>query len=199
MRLDGPYGGSRALELLLDADLAVVVAGGSGIAVGAPLVAGLVARRAESRICEDEEREAGDVKDPVSNGKAGQDPTRHRLQSRIVLIWVVHSEAQTEWLPREDADALRAAGVDIVVPPPTAIAGRPDVSRIVETWIADRVVADDEDEEEEDGRRSRQRQRQRVGVVCSGPESMNRGVRNHCAKMAWKGLDVGVEVEKYGW
>ena len=211
VRLDGPYGGTRALELLLDADLAVVVAGGSGIAVGAPLIAGLIARRAESRICEDEER--GDIKhsDPASKTKLGADEVgqRERLQSRIVLIWVIHSEAQMEWLPREDADALRAAGVDVVVPPPTGVAGRPDVERIVETWIAERVAFDEDEEDgEEHGRASgevgaragrRQRHRQRVGVVCSGPEGMNRGVRNHCAEMAWRGLDVGVEVEKYGW
>jgi len=202
VRLDGPYGGSRALELLLDADLAVVVAGGSGIAVGAPLVAGLVARRAESRIGEDEE--CGDVKDSAGKAKLGTGRNgQERTRSRICLIWVVHSEAQTEWLPREDADALRAAGVDIVVPRPTVIAGRPDVSRIVETWIAERVVGDHDGEHGgaqtgKDGV-TRRRQRQRVGVVCSGPESMNRGVRHHCAKMAWKSLDVGVEVEKYGW
>ena len=179
MRLDGPYGGTRALELLLDADLAVVVAGGSGIAVGAPLLAGLIARRAESRICEDEER--GDINDsdPASKAKPGADEVgqKGRPQSRIVLIWVIHSEAQMEWLPREDADALRAAGVDVVVPPPTGVAGRPDVERIVETWVAERVAIDgDEEHDEAQGggeARRRQRQRQRIGVVCSGPEGMN--------------------------
>jgi hypothetical protein len=39
----------------------------------------------------------------------------------------------------------------------------------------------------------------RTGVVVSGPDSMNREVRNSCAAMASSGHKISVEVEKYGW
>lgn len=43
------------------------------------------------------------------------------------------------------------------------------------------------------------RKRARIGVVCSGSDDMNRAVRSTCSKMQARGVDVGVEVEKFGW
>jgi len=38
-----------------------------------------------------------------------------------------------------------------------------------------------------------------VSVVVSGPDGLNRTVRNECARMIRKGIKVEVAVEKFGW
>jgi hypothetical protein len=38
-----------------------------------------------------------------------------------------------------------------------------------------------------------------VSVVISGPDDLNRIVRNECARMIRKGIKVEVTVEKFGW
>lgn len=172
VRIDGPYGSQHALSLLLDSDLAIVVVGGSGIAVGYPLITGLLARHAQSKIEEDLEGEAAQGSSP---------------DARICLIWVVHEEAHKSWLSHAQIEKMRSQGVDVVIPPPSKMNGRPDVPQLVERWIAGRLGDDAATGKE------------RVGVVCSGPEGMNRAVRNRCAAMAAKGLNIEVEVEKYGW
>ena len=67
----------------------------------------------------------------------------------------------------------------MVIPPPTALAGRPDVRSVVGEWV-----------DAEGGRN---------GVVVSGPEGLVRDVRNTCARKIGEGRDVGVCVEKFGW
>jgi hypothetical protein len=90
-------------------------------------------------------------------------------------------------MSEEDIEELRMQGVTVLIPQPTAVSGRPNVSQIMESWVGRRLA----DDEVEGGHR--------VGVVCSGPEGMTRTVRNRCAEMRRKGLDVEVDIEKYGW
>ena len=37
------------------------------------------------------------------------------------------------------------------------------------------------------------------GVVASGPDGLNRSVRNACAALVREGRNVNVEIEKFGW
>lgn len=151
VRLDGPYGSSHALDVLRASETAVLVAGGSGIAVAYPLAEALLLH--------------GDT------------------QQRVRMLWVVHSRAHMEWIPAERLRELVDAGLELVVPEPTAEAGRPDVAGLVEGWIAEGA---------DGGRRE-------VGVVVSGPDGMNRSVVNVCAEGVGRGLHVRIAVEKFGW
>ncbi|KAG9664145.1 ferric reductase-like transmembrane component, partial [Aureobasidium melanogenum] len=113
IRVDGPYGSSHALDMLHDKDVAVVVAGGSGIAVAFPLVWSLL--RASK-----------------------QDPelaSNRQSRSRVTLIWVVHDQEHVDWIPQDRLDELRELGCKIMIPPPTRKAGRPDLPHLVETAV----------------------------------------------------------------
>ncbi|KAG8163628.1 hypothetical protein KVR01_006925 [Diaporthe batatas] len=164
VRLDGPYGSSHALEMLLAADNAILVAGGSGIAVTFPLVWALL---------------MGEGLNEVSHNGALA-PRGKKTHQRVRMMWIVHSDEHRYWLPSSTLDDLVAAGLDLVVPPSTAIAGRPDVVDTVERWI--REAGDSE-----------------TAVVVSGPDGLNRIVRNTCARAIGKGADVRLAVEKFGW
>lgn len=154
VRLDGPYGSSHALDLLRTSDHAVIVAGGSGIAVAYPLVCSLLSS--------------------YDNDTA--------KTKKVTLIWVLHDEDHIEWIGNDRLSELREKGLHVIVPAPTRKAGRPDIEGLLEM-----VLADDH------GAASS------VGVVVSGPDGMNRGVRNACAGMVRGGRRVGVAVEKFGW
>ncbi|TLD09023.1 uncharacterized protein PgNI_07858 [Pyricularia grisea] len=149
-RLDGPYGSSHALDMLRACDTAVLVAGGSGIAVVYPLAAALLS----------------------------DSPRKQRVR----LLWVTRSRSHADWIPAERLAELVDAGLELVIPQPTEEAGRPDTVGIVRTWI--------DNDEGEDGM---------AGVVVSGPDSMNREVRNACADAIGRGANVRVAVEKFGW
>ncbi|CAN8101647.1 unnamed protein product [Discula destructiva] len=156
VRLDGPYGSTHALDMLRAADNAVLVAGGSGIAVTLPLAWALLK----------EQRREG--------------------SSRAVrMLWVIHRGEHHRWVPKEVLDELVAAGLDLVVPRPTSEAGRPDVAGYVEEWIEESPVA---------GLREAQ-----SAVVVSGPDGLNRMVRNTCALAIGRGIDIRLAVEKFGW
>jgi len=73
--------------------------------------------------------------------------------------------------------------LDVLITPPTALAGRPDAGGIVREWV---------EEEDVNGNA-------RSGVVVSGPDGLVRDVRNTCAELIWRGRDVDVQVEKFGW
>lgn len=101
----------------------------------------------------------------------------------VVFVWVIHNALHLEWLGQERLDELKALGAELVIPGPTDRDGRPDVGGLVKDVVQRRRVGRDDS----------------VGVVVSGPDGMNRGVRNACAEMVGEGLDVGVAVEKFGW
>jgi len=159
IRLDGPYGSSHALKMLRASDTAIVVAGGSGIAVAYPMLWSLL--HAGSR-----------------------DAERAKLRQAVCLIWIVNQASHIDWIGIERLEELKALGLRVVLPPPTAKAGRLDVGALVRDMITatgDDAVA------------------QRTHVMVSGPDGVNRAARNECARLAWQGRDVQVSVEKFGW
>ncbi|KAK5109033.1 hypothetical protein LTR62_007581 [Meristemomyces frigidus] len=109
VRLDGPYGSLHALEMLRRSDLAVVVVGGSGIAVAYPLVWALF----------------------------HQPDVETATTPAVGLIWVVHEAIQVNWIGQERLDELRNKGLQVCIPPPTSEAGRPDVSTLVENMVVE--------------------------------------------------------------
>ncbi|KAH6616503.1 ferric reductase transmembrane component [Boeremia exigua] len=154
IRLDGPYGSPHALAMLRASSTAVLVAGGSGIAVAYPLLYALL--------------------------QPARDDAEATPARKVRLLWVSHSPAHRLWMPEEKLAELQRWGLDVVIPPPTAEAGRPDVKGVVGEWVDGETLG-------------------RVGVVVSGPEGLVRDVRNMCAAKMWQGRDVEVAVEKFGW
>ncbi|KAG6368275.1 hypothetical protein INS49_002478 [Diaporthe citri] len=169
VRLDGPYGSSHALEMLRAAENAVLVAGGSGIAVTFPLVWALLLGEGA-----DEDENNG----LLALGKK-------KRKQRVHMMWIVHSDEHRYWIPDATLDKLVAAGLDLVVPPSTAVAGRPDVVGTVEGWI--------------EGTNDGVTHSRETAVVVSGPDGLNRMVRNTCAEAMGRGADVQLAVEKFGW
>ncbi|KAI0166634.1 hypothetical protein GGR57DRAFT_32673 [Xylariaceae sp. FL1272] len=98
---------------------------------------------------------------------------------KMHLLWIIHSGTQRSWVPNEKLDELRRLGVHVTIPEPTAEAGRPDVS----AYVSD-IVGDSQTE---------------TGVVVSGPDGLNRSVRNICAKEIRRGSNINLRVEKFGW
>lgn len=156
IRLDGPYGSSHALHVLEASSTAVLIAGGSGIAVAYPLLYHLL------------------KPSPTSDPESASRPNR-----KVKLLWITHSPEHRLWVPADKMKELEDWGLDVLIPPPTSLAGRPDVKDVVTGWI-----------EEEQGQ---------TGVVVSGPDGLVRDVRNLCARQIWAGRDVAVQVEKFGW
>ncbi|KAI6793274.1 ferric reductase-like transmembrane component [Hortaea werneckii] len=160
VRLDGPYGSSHALEMLRASDVAVLVIGGSGIAVAYPLLWTLLHA-------------------PHYTAKGSK-------RRQLGLIWIVHEASHLAWIGHERLDELKAMGVNVCVPAPTSKAGRPDVRSLTRSMISDlegKIPVSDPG----------------IEVVVSGPDGMNRVVRNTCASLAWEGKNIDVAVEKYGW
>ncbi|KAI1108925.1 hypothetical protein F5Y14DRAFT_445071 [Nemania sp. NC0429] len=147
VRIDGPYGSQDPLNMLRASKSAVLVAGGSGIAVVFPLLWDLA--------------------------------VVHPGRRKIHLMWIIHSRSQQSWVPHDQLDKLREAGVCVTIPQPTGEVGRPDVAG----FIAHVVGASSAD----------------IGVVVSGPDGLNRAVRNACARELWSGADISLRVEKFGW
>ncbi|KXX78559.1 Ferric reductase transmembrane component 1 [Madurella mycetomatis] len=207
VRLDGPYGSPCALGMLRASRCAVLVAGGSGIAVAFPLVWALLHEEGppvgNDDGAGDEDRkllsgrgrslsEAGKLASLVrplsssssssSSSSASESSSRAGGMRTVHLLWVTHSREHREWVPREQLEELRKRGLDLVIPEPTAEAGRPDVARVVTGWIEEATMGDKE-----------------IGVVVSGPDGLNRLVRNVCADAVGRGRDVRIAVEKFGW
>ena len=163
-RLDGPYGSQTAVELLQGSEYAVIVAGGSGIAVAWPLVWSVIDRATTL-----------DAENLISLAN----------KKKILFVWIVRERSHISWLGEEKLEELRARGVTLKVPAPTSDHGHPDIANIIGEWIND---IDDQ-----------KSNRSKIGVVASGPDSMNRAVRNLCSSLLWGGRNVTVEVEKFGW
>lgn len=160
VRIDGPYGGSHARDTVEEASQAILIAGGSGIAVIWPLLHFLVSRHPGQR---------SDTESATRGGGAGT----------ITFIWVVQQRAQLSWLSDKDLEEVRSMGVEVIIPPPTQEAGRPDLKSLIKERVEAREGS--------------------TGVVASGPDSMGRQVRNTCSEMIGEGRDVRVLIEKFGW
>ena len=158
IRLDGPYGSQSAVNMLQSSDNAILVAGGSGIAVTWPLVWSIL----EAFTINDLERSS-----KITNSK------------KIFFVWVIREHSHLSWLNHTKLKELEARGVVIIIPPPTAEYGHPDIPGLMSDCTASMEG--------------------RIGVVASGPDGLNRCVRNTCAELARRGKDVDVEVEKFGW
>lgn len=165
VRLDGPYGSQSAIRMLQDSDLAVIVAGGSGIAVAWPLVWSIL-----------DSCKTVDV-EPL---------TESAPMKRMLFVWIVRQSSHLSWIGNEEMESLRASGVDIVVPPPTETHGHPDIRTCVTDWIVAHEAVSNLPP-------------RHVGIVCSGPDDMNRCVRNLASSLISKGHPISVEIEKYGW
>ena len=162
VRLDGPYGSQSAVELLQNADHAVIVSGGSGIAVAWPLVWSVIDRCASQDL----------------------EPSIQPAQRMpILFIWITRDRSHISWVGHERLEELRAKGVTLMTPPPTSEHGHPDTAGMIGDWINDPASS----------------RGGKIGVVASGPDGMNRAVRNVCASLLRDGRDVSVEVEKFGW
>ena len=121
----------------------------------------------------------------VKTSKHPQDPDASKKGAEILFIWVVREESHLAWIGRDSLADLEAAGVKCYVPPPTAQSGHPDIGGYVDEWVASF-----------DGIGGR---KQNFGVVASGPDGLNRNVRNACAALVREGRNVHVEIEKFGW
>ena len=164
IRLDGPYGSQTAVELLQDSEHAVIVAGGSGIAVAWPLVWSVI-----------DETGMQDLEHSISPAN----------RKKILFVWIIRERSHISWLGEERLEELRARGVTLMTPAPTSDHGHPNIANIIGEWIND---VDDQSS-----------RRDKIGMVASGPDGMNRAVRNVCASLLREGRDVSVEVEKFGW
>lgn len=118
VRMDGPYGTSRPLETLDDSDVAIVVAGGSGIAVAFPLIWALLQPNSA-----------------LNNPEAVALQRFIQTKRRVCLLWVIHSRSHLSWVPEERLEELREWGLDLCITAPTAEKGRPDVPQIMNNWV----------------------------------------------------------------
>lgn len=117
IRIDGPYGGCHARDAVEDKDQAILIAGGSGIAVIWPIVHFLIA----------EGHKAQDVEStPAVMPK-----------QRIVFIWVVQQRSQLSWMSEKELEELSNAGIEVLIPPPTReVFCRPDLPQIITERVA---------------------------------------------------------------
>lgn len=184
IKLDGPYGSQSAVHLLQECNISIIVAGGSGIAVTWPLVWSTIGTARY---------------DP---GKRNADPEDELSPcdtcKKILFIWIVHDSSNLYWLGSEKLDCLRSVpGVKVVIPPATHHNGHPDLKPIITSWICS-VVA--KPYSALDARSQGNAAGNKIGIVCSGPDGLNRTVRNLCSLLLSQGqLDVSVEIEKFGW
>lgn len=113
--------------------------------------------------------------------------SRHRQQ--ICLIWVIQEESHLSWLGVERLEELKAMGLHLVVPPPSRKCGRPDVAAL----LCDNL------HQLAEGAASGKFEA-KIGVVVSGPDGLNRSIRNTCSRLVRReGIDIEVAVEKFGW
>jgi hypothetical protein len=115
-----------------------------------------------------------------------------RIKKRILFIWIIHSASHTSWLDNESLSKLRSRGIEVLFPPPTSTHGRPDLKSL----IRDSVSREKSTRTSLDNAGSKTKS---IGVVCSGPDGLNRVARNTCAELVAEGRDVDVVVEKFGW
>ena len=100
-----------------------------------------------------------------------------KVGRKVRLLWITHEVAHRSWIPVDKWEELLSWGLEAYTPPPTSVAGRPDVPSFLRGAIGGG----------------------RTGVVVSGPDGLVRDVRNTCAKLIGGGADVRVQVEKFGW
>lgn len=123
--LDGPYGSMHALEMLQESDAAIVVAGGSGIAVAYPLLWDLLHRQTS----------------PFTDVSEPGEPNLHRIS----LIWVIQEASHLSWIGQERLEELRDLGLHLVIPGPSRTVGRPNVEAILRETVDELAYELDDD------------------------------------------------------
>lgn len=184
VKLDGPYGSQSAVHLVQECNFSIIVAGGSGIAVTWPLVWSAI-----DPTHYDAGKRNVDSEDELSSSD---------IPKKILFIWIIRNSSYLSWLGSEKLESLCSVpGVDVVIPPATAHNGHPDLRTIITSWISS-VVA--KPFSALDARSQGNAAGTKIGIVCSGPDSLNRDVRNLGSLLLSEGqLDVSVEIEKFGW
>ncbi|KAJ8063577.1 hypothetical protein OCU04_007446 [Sclerotinia nivalis] len=180
-RLDGPYGSSHARSLLSDSDLAILIAGGSGIAVTWPIIHHLLAISEENEDTEDGR---------IVKGKR-----------RIVMIWIIHKREHLEWVDVGEREDLERRGVEIIIPGATMEVGRPDLEGLMEVVVdgVDGRMIKRLNNANIKTWKHEKKSKKGIGVVVSGPDGLNRTINNKCAEFVKEGRDLQVTVEKFGW
>lgn len=105
---------------------------------------------------------------------------------KILFVWIVRDSSHLDWLGPGKLEELRRKGVEVFIPSPTAQNGHPDIEDIIGSWITKCASLHFENNP-------------KVGVVCSGPDGLNRTVRNTCSTLVYHGRNVSVGIEKFGW
>ena len=103
----------------------------------------------------------------------------------VIFIWIMRQGSHVSWIGRKNLERLTNAGVEALIFPPTVDHGQPDLSGSIRSWIARQD--------------SFSLEPSRIGIVSSGPDGMNRSVRNLAASLVTAGHNVNVEIEKFGW
>lgn len=111
LQLDGPYGSSLSRSILADSEVAVLVAGGSGIAVAWPLAQHLLELN-------------------LSSEASGAPSFVHRKR-KIVIIWVMRKPTHVSWIGQHALDDAERNGADVIIPATTDDHGEPDLEGIL--------------------------------------------------------------------
>ncbi|KAK6541979.1 hypothetical protein TWF694_007752 [Orbilia ellipsospora] len=167
--VDGPYGSDHARDTLKGCKKCVFIAGGSGIAVVWPLLSEMIRRE-------------------VDKAKAGKKVRRRK----IVLIWLVQYIQNLRWIHQEleELEAVRP-----VLPRELEVEVRKYVTRGSNGFRPDLGAEITNIVRGEDG----ETMRGKTGVVVCGPDGMVREVRSTGYDLLWKGDDVEIMAEKFGW
>jgi NAD(P)H-flavin reductase len=115
IRIDGPYGSSHARNLLLQSEVAILIAGGSGIAVCWPLIQFVLehTRSTDTEIAS----------------------TSEARRQKIYLLWIIHKTSHISWIGRETLQRMDAEGIITIIPQATEEAGRPNIEAQIDSIV----------------------------------------------------------------
>lgn len=221
--LDGPHGGTEALEAAQHADRVCFVAGGSGIAVTYPLAWDV---RVEDKM---QVNALVSTRTIYDNGSKSQPSVLDCGPSidpeRYAHFWVRQDPRHGKWLwtfPRADSIRQRFQTTELLqdvgdnngaekvcglvtstfdTRRPGPEGGRPDMKGEIWNWVtsvpATRSLLSDTPS---DALSSVQRPSgDKICIIVSGPDGLVRDVRNVGAQLVPAGWDLEVWVEKFGW
>ncbi|MCJ1310229.1 hypothetical protein MMC25_003891 [Agyrium rufum] len=125
--------------------------------------------------------------DKAEDVESAQQQRSHPKAKKILFVWVAQQRQHWSWVPEPGLDSFRMEkDVTVCITDPTSESGRPDLRRIISDWVLQLGSVEIS-------------KQQKFGVVSSGPDGMNRTVRNLSSEMVACGWNVNVEVEKFGW
>ncbi|KAK4939668.1 hypothetical protein LTR10_020058 [Elasticomyces elasticus] len=217
--LDGPHGGTEALEAAQHADRVCFIAGGSGIAVTYPLAWNV---RVEETL---QDGALVSTRTVYHNGTKSRqfivecgpspDPTKY------AHFWVRQDPRHEKWLsmfPRantlkqgdrgsqlfcdivendgqEKVFSLVSNAFDTRRPGPEG--GRPDIKTEIWNWVTTRIS--DSTTLTSPLSPAQRRPGDKICIIVSGPDGLVRDVRNIAAQLVTAGWNLEIWVEKFGW